>query len=113
MKEHKVLPRLQFNFYDADHSGKEALNDLFLRFLLGQAERAQLQNLFARDFADSGFVNQRRIGVVGAELGEASTRAPPSIIASHSAWLSNTSLVARPVSRSVAREFHAQRRFSC
>ena len=63
MKEHKVLPRPQFNFYDADHSGKEALNDLFLRFLLGQAERAQLQNLFARDF-----VNQRRIGVVGAEL---------------------------------------------
>ena len=68
MKEHKVLPRLQFNFYDAEHSGKEDLNDLFLRFLLGQAERAQLQNLFARDFADSGFVNQRRIGVVGAEL---------------------------------------------
>ena len=68
MKEHKVLPRLQFNFYDAEHSGKEALNDLFHCFLLGQAERAQLQNLFARDFADSGFVNQCRIGVVGAEL---------------------------------------------
>ena len=53
---------------NAERSGKEALNDFFLRFLLGKAERAQLQNLFARDFADSGFVNQRRIGVVGAEL---------------------------------------------
>ena len=68
MKEHKVLPRLQFNFYDAENSGKEALNDFYLRFLLGQAERTQLQNLFARDFADSGFVNRRRIEVVGAEL---------------------------------------------
>ena len=53
---------------NARRSGEETLNDLFLRFLLGQAERTQLQNLFAGDFADGGFVNQRRVGVVGAEL---------------------------------------------
>ena len=26
MKEHKVLPRPQFSFYDAEHSSEEALN---------------------------------------------------------------------------------------
>ena len=53
---------------NARRSGEETLNNFFFCFLLGQAERAQFQNLFAGDFADGGFVNQRCVGVVGAEL---------------------------------------------
>ena len=36
---------------------KEALQNLFLRFLRRQAERLELQKLLARDAADGGFVH--------------------------------------------------------
>lgn len=78
--------RASFVSYVISSLAQEPFDDPRLGLLLGQAQRAELQDLFARNLADGGLVNQRRIAVVRAELGAASTVASPSMIASHSLW---------------------------
>lgn len=50
-------------------SVQKSLDDLFLRFLFGKSERHQFGKLFARDLADSGFVNKLRVDIVCGKTG--------------------------------------------
>ena len=64
-------------------SVQKSLDDLFLRFLFGKSERHQFGKLFARDLADSGFVNKLRVDIVCGKTA-AVTEALSMMMASHS-----------------------------
>ena len=50
-------------------SAQKALDDLLFRFLLGEAERHELDDLLARDLADGCLVDELGVHAVGRELG--------------------------------------------
>ena len=66
-------------------SFQEAVDDLLLCFLLGEAEGHELDKLLAGDLADGGFVDQLSLRAVES-CGEAMTWASSMMMASHSVW---------------------------
>ena len=48
---------------------QKSVDDLLFRLFLRQPQRHQFNDLFSRDFTDCRFVHQRRVHIVGVQLG--------------------------------------------